>query len=110
MTGKDSGKDGRKRPDRQDEDAVADLAYEPSVNQTAHHPMPASRDDDTGQAAVRENEEHWRRSHGRGQSVRNEAEHGKPGSASQAVPAQRRAARRDRPASDREQREQNDRT
>jgi hypothetical protein len=78
MTGKDSDKDGRKRPDHQDEDAVADLAYEPSVNQTAHHPMPASRDDDTGQAAVRENEEHWRRSHGR-------------------------AARRDRPAPGRDQ-------
>ncbi|HEV8219546.1 MAG TPA: hypothetical protein VGQ05_04695 [Streptosporangiaceae bacterium] len=103
MTGKDSDKDGRKRPDHQDEDAVADLAYEPSVNQTAHHPMPASRDDDTGQAAVRENEEHWRRSHGRARSVRNDAERGKAGSASQAVPARRRAPRKDRPASDRDQ-------
>ena len=49
MTGKSSDKDARKRPDHkdEDEDAAADLAYEPSVNQTAHHPMPASRDDDT---------------------------------------------------------------
>ena len=103
MTAKDSDKDGRKRPDHQDEDAVADLAYEPSVNQTAHHPMPASRDDDTGQAAVRENEEHWRRSHGHTRSVRHDAGHGKSGSASQAVPAQRRAPRKDRPAPDRDQ-------
>ena len=103
MTGKNSDKDARKRPDQNDEDAVADLAYEPSVNQTAHHPMPASRDDDTGQAAVRENEEQWRRSHGRARSVRNEAEHGKSGSASQAGPAQRRAPRKDRPAPGRDQ-------
>jgi len=103
MTGKDSDKDGRKRPDHQDEDPVADRAYEPSVNQTGDQPMPASREEDTGQAAVRENEEHWRRSHGHAQSVRNEAEHGTSGSASQAVPAQRRAVRRDRRAPGRDQ-------
>jgi hypothetical protein len=105
MTGKNSGKDGRKRPDHQDGDAVADLAYEPSVNQTAHHPMPASRDDDTGQAAVRQNEEHWRRSHGHARSVRNDSGRGKAGSASQAGPAQRRAPRADRPASGRDQKD-----
>ena len=103
MTGKNSDKDARKRPDHKDEDVAADLAYEPSVNQTADHPMPASRDDDTGQAAVRENEEHWRRSHGHARSVRNEAEHGKSGSASQAVPAQRPAPRKNRPAPGRDQ-------
>lgn len=103
MNGKDSDKDGRKRPDHQDEDPAAGLAYEPSVNQTGDQPMPASREEDTGQAAVRENEEHWRRAHGHAQSVRNEAEHGKSGSASQAVPAQRRAVRRDRRAPGRDQ-------
>ena len=103
MTAKDRDKDRRKRPDHQVEDPVADLAYEPSVNQTAHHPMPASRDEETGQAAVRENEEHWRRSHGHARSVRNEAGHGKSGSASQAVPALRGTARRDRPAPGRDQ-------
>ena len=103
MTAKDHDKDGRKRPDHQDEGAAAGLAYEPSVNQTAHHPMPASRDDDTGQAAVRENEEHWRRSDGHARSVRHDAEHGKSGSASQAAPAKRRAPRTDRPAPGRDQ-------
>jgi hypothetical protein len=101
VTGEDSDKDGRKRPDHQD-DPVADLAYEPSVNQTGDHPLPASPDEDKGQAAVRESEEHWRRSHGPAQSVRHEAGRGKSGSASQGVPAQRRAPRADRPATGRD--------
>jgi hypothetical protein len=104
MTGKDSGKDARKphHEDQDGHDPVADLAYQPSVNQTGDHPLPASADEDKGQAAVRESEEHWRRSHGRAGSVRNDAEHGKPGSAGQAGPAQRRASRSDRPAPDRQ--------
>ena len=105
MTGKYSDKDGRK-PDHEDQeghDPVADLAYEPSVNQTGQHPMPASTDEDKGQAAVRESEEHWRRSHGHARTVRREAEHGKSGSASQAVPDQRRAPRKSRAAADRDQ-------
>jgi hypothetical protein len=108
MTGKDSDKHGTNAGDQdqdqgQDHDPVADLAYEPSVNQTGNHPMPASPDDDKDQAAVRESEEHWRRSHGQARSVRREAEHGKSGSASQAMPAQRPAPGRDRPATDRDQ-------
>jgi hypothetical protein len=105
MTGADRDKDGRK-PDHEDQDGqdlVADLAYEPSVNQTGHHPVPASPDEDKGQAAVRESEEHWRRSHGHARSVRREAEHGKSGSASQAVPDPRRDSGRDRRPADRDQ-------
>jgi hypothetical protein len=105
MTGKDSDKDGANaghQDQGQGHDPVADLAYEPSVNQTGDHPMPASPDDDKGQAAVRESEEHWRRSHGHAGSVRNDAEHGQSGSASQAGPTQRRAPRKDRPVTDRD--------
>jgi len=105
MTGKDSDKDGRK-PDHGNQDGhdpVADLAYQPSVNQTGHHPTPASADEDKGQAAVRQSEEHWRRSHGHARSVRRAAEHGKSGSASQAMPDQPRDSGRDRPAADRDQ-------
>jgi len=104
MTGKDSDKDARDS-EHQDHDPVADLAYEPSVNQTGDQPMPASRDEDSGQAAVRENEEHWRQSHGHAQSVQHEAGRGKAGSASQAVPGKRRAPRAGRPATDRDQKD-----
>lgn len=86
MAGKDSGKDGRKPAD-QDQDQgrdrdrgpgpAGDMAYEPSVNQTAHQPMPASHHDDAGQAAVRQSEEHWRRSHGGTPPARDEAGRGK---------------------------------
>jgi hypothetical protein len=106
MTGKDSDKDGTNaghQDQGQDHDPVADLAYEPSVNQTGHHPMPASPDDDKDQAAVRENEEHSRRAHGHARSVRREAEHGKSGSASQAVPDRRHDSGKDRPGTDRDQ-------
>ena len=106
MTGTDCGKDGTNaghQNQRQDHHPVADLAYQPSVNQTGHHPMPASPDEDKGQAAVRENEEHSRRAHGHARSVRREAEHGKPGSASQAVPDQRRDSGTNRPATGRDQ-------
>ena len=106
MTGKDSDKDGTNaghQDQGRDHDPVADLAYEPSVNQTGDHPMPASPDDGKGQAAVRESEERWRRSHGHARSVRREVEHGKSGSASQAVPDQRLDSGRDRPGTDRDQ-------
>jgi hypothetical protein len=112
MTGQDGDKDGRKaqdgkgsreRPAHQDQaksqdrdrdhDPLEGMAYEPAVNQIAHEPMPASRDDDADHLAVRESEEHWRRMHSPARSVRRDAEHGKSGSASQAVPAPRDAPR-----------------
>ncbi len=85
-----AGQDQAKNQDR-DHDPLEGMAYEPAVNQIAHEPMPASRHDDADHLAVRESEEHWRRMHTPARSVRRDAEHGKSGSASQAVPPQRDA-------------------
>jgi hypothetical protein len=72
MTGKHAGKhrsskDASPAPrqdgEREGTEGTEGMAYEPAVNQTAHQPMPASDQDDNDQASVRQNEEHWRRSH-----------------------------------------------
>ena len=63
MTGQATSKDASKH------EALEGMEYQPTVNQTGHHPMPASHNDDKDQAAVRQHEEDRRRSHGTARSA-----------------------------------------
>jgi hypothetical protein len=90
MTSKDTGKDSR---EDEEHEGLEGLGYQPSANQTADHPMPASHDDDNDQASVRQNEEHWRRSHASSPPGSDEAAGSEPGPASDAGPGKRQPRR-----------------